>query len=113
MLDLGQLPATLVDQPVVAVAEQDEIVRVGVGVELASVGEDMTRRTCPETDSGPIASQVLEARVVLSQEVCAIVTAVRRANDRVDVMPRRRGIVERHTRKMLELDEHDGLSSRE
>lgn len=34
MLDLGQLPATLVDQPVVAVAEQDEIVRVGVGVDL-------------------------------------------------------------------------------
>jgi hypothetical protein len=50
---------------------------------------------------------VVEAHVVLRQEVGTIVTAVRRPNDGVDMMPRRLGIVETDTRTMLELDQHD------
>src|ERR1019366_4737037 len=64
--------------------------------------------TSATTDSGLAASLVVEALVVLGQEVGTVVAAVRRANDAVDVVPRGFGIVERHTRKGLELDEHDG-----
>src|ERR1017187_7389636 len=63
---------------------------------------------CRRSLAGLTASLVLEARVVLGQEVGTVVTAVGRANDGVDVMPRRLGIVERDTRKVLELDQHDG-----
>ena len=55
-----------------------------------------------------IGAGVVEALVVLAQEVPAVVIAVRRADNRVDVVARRLVVVERDPPLMVELDEDDG-----
>ena len=47
---------------------------------------------------------VVEPGVVLAQEI-PVVVPVRRADHRVDVVPRRRVVVERNTPLVIELDE--------
>src|SRR6266850_6115753 len=56
---------------------------------------------------GVIRLRVVEPRVVLAEQIPAVVVPVRRADHRVDVVPRRRVIVERDAALMVELDQDD------
>ena len=56
---------------------------------------------------GVVGAGVVEAGVVLAEQVAAVVVAVGRADDRVDVVPRRGVVVEHDPALVVELDEED------
>ncbi len=66
-------------------------------------GPDVSGRRRPECVG---AVGVIEALVMLTQEVRPVIAPVGRAHDGVDVIGRGNGIVERHAGLVVELDEH-------